>query len=112
MLSLMTGLRSILLTLLIGTFKENPLPLDASEEKKRDAEREWLGPPDDLVRRLGSQLEEFTFMVSSDFYSALQRLRNEEEMPSDYESLKRFTRVMGDYKYTINEWHNDPSWSF
>ncbi|KFY34444.1 hypothetical protein V494_06779 [Pseudogymnoascus sp. VKM F-4513 (FW-928)] len=84
------------------------LPTDASEKQILAAERKWLGPPDELVRRLGSQLEEFTFMASSNFYSMLQKLRNEEEVLSGYYTdLKCFTRVIGDYDYVVNELPDD-----
>lgn len=83
---------------------------DASEQDKLAAEREWLGPPDELVRRLGSQLEEFAFMASSNFYSVLHSLRNEEERVLDkYKALKCFTRVIVDYEYVINEAVDDNS---
>lgn len=102
---LMTNLRSLRLNLVMGKLYTNPLSPDSSEEEKRVIEREWLGPPDELVQRLGSQLEEFVLLVAHSLYDVLQRLGNEEEVPSGYyENMMCFTRVVGGYEYVINEW--------
>ncbi|KFZ05384.1 hypothetical protein V501_08410 [Pseudogymnoascus sp. VKM F-4519 (FW-2642)] len=89
----------------MGALYTNPLSPDSSEEQKRAIESEWLGPPDKLVRRLGSQLEEFVLLVANSLYTVLQRLGNEEGVPSAYyENMMCFTRVIGGYEYAINEW--------
>lgn len=99
----MTNLRSLRLNLLMGPLYTNPLLPDSSEEERRDIEREWLGPPDELVRRLGSQLEEFVLLVAHSLYDVFQGLGNEEEVPSSYyENMMCFTRVIGGYEYVIN----------
>ena len=109
-ISLLTNLRSLRLNLVMRTSSVGRVPPDASEQSKLAAEREWLGPPDELVRRLGSQLEEFTFITSSNFYSMLHSLRNEEERAlNNYKGLKCFTRVIGGYEYVINEAVDDSS---
>jgi hypothetical protein len=100
----MTNLRSLRLNLVAGALYTNGPIRNGSEEEKRAMELEWLGPPDELVRRLGSQLEEFVFIVSSSLYMVLQGLGNE-EVPSDYyDTMMCFTRVIGGYEYVINEW--------
>ncbi|KFZ23071.1 hypothetical protein V502_02481 [Pseudogymnoascus sp. VKM F-4520 (FW-2644)] len=105
-ISLMTNVRSLRINLVIFELETNPLPPDSSEQTKRAVESEWLGPVDELVGRLGSQLEEFSFLVSSTLYSTLQGLGNEEEVlwGYAYENLKCFTRVIGGNEYVINEW--------
>lgn len=70
---LLTNLRSLRLNLMMGALHTNPLLPDSSEEEKRAIEREWLGPPDELVRRLGSQLEEFVLLVADSLYVARAR---------------------------------------
>lgn len=105
-ISLMANVRSLRINLVILGLLTNPLPPDSSKQTKRAVESEWLGPVDELVGRLGSQLKEFSFLVSSSLYSALQRLGNEEQVlwGYAYEDLKCFTRVIGGNEYVINEW--------
>lgn len=98
-ISLMTNLRSLRIKLMLL----KPVIPDPFEQTERAIEREWLGPPDELVRRLGSQLGEFIFMVPDSLYSVLQGLRDEEELPSCCdETLNCFTRIIGGYEYVIN----------
>jgi hypothetical protein len=112
----MTNLRSLRLNLLMGALYTNLLSPDSSEEQKRAIESEWLGPPDELVRRLGSQLEDFVFLVANSLYTVLQGLGNEEEVPSAYyENMMCFTRVIGSYEYAIDEFpdfsHDQMYWA-